>query len=286
MKNPKDFVKLFNLNVPNYQHLDYYLDQLSKTEKFKDIKLFLNLFEEVDSEIEDFYDYKVKKANQIIDFIKSSNTYTELTLDKNIINYPTNKSIHYQEGVIYLSVDIRSGNWQSLKLYDQQNELGETYEQFLSKFDLPKVFIHSKYLRQFIFGNVNPKRQQVVQRSIIQNIIRQFDDEFEIEGVKNDEVIFILNSFKDSKKIINNLDLEKYHYKIFTCHRVENFRIDTHYDEKSNFLRKEMVGCNAHKFYWKLKQYITNEKIDIKDLYFRSEGELAIWNHPDLKISL
>jgi hypothetical protein len=286
MKNQKDFVKLFNLNIPNYQHLEYYLEQLSKTGKFKDIKLFLQLFEEVDSNIDNFYEYKLEKSNQIIDFIKLSNTYTELTLDKNIINLPTHKSIHYQEGSIYLSVDLKSGNWQSLKLYDQQNELGDSYEEFLSRFELPKVFIHSKYLRQFIFGNVNPKRQQIVQRSIIQNIIRQFDAEFEIEGVKNDEVIFILKDFKDSKKVINNIDNEKYHYKIFTCQRVEDFRIDTHYDENGNFLTKEMVGVNAHKFYWKLKQYITGEKIDIRDLYFRSEGELAIWNHPDLKIDI
>ena len=64
----------------------------------------------------------IKNQSQIIDFIKLSNTYTELTLDKNIINLPTHKSIHYQEGSIYLSVDLKSGNWQSLKLYDQQNE--------------------------------------------------------------------------------------------------------------------------------------------------------------------
>lgn len=287
MKNQKDFIKLFNLNIPNPDQFDYYLNQLSKTSKFKDIKYFLDLFEKIDSEIDDFYQYKMDKAKEIIDFIKLSNTYTELTLDKNINDLPTNKSIFYEENKIYISIDLKSANWVSLKLYDQNNELGETYKDFLDKFNVPEVFIYSKYLRQFIFGNVNPKKQQKVQRNILQKeIIRKFDSYFQIEGVKNDEVIFSLNEFKESKRIISDIDLNKYQFKIFTCERVEDFRVDTYYDEDGNFLKKELIGCSGHQFYWKLKQYITKEKIDIRDLYFQNEGKLAIWLHEDLNISI
>jgi hypothetical protein len=287
MKNKKDFIKLFDLNIPHFEHFDYYLDQLSKTDRFKDIKYHLELFEEADSSIDDFYSYKMSKTNEIIEFIKSTNTYTEMTLDKNLTSFPTNKSLQYEEGRIYLSVDLRSANWHSLKLYDQQNELGDSYDDFLKKFDLPKVFTHSKYLRQFIFGNVNPKKQQIIQRNIMQkDVIRKFDSEFEIEGVKNDEVVFILNDFKDSDKIIKNIDDEIFKIRIFKIERVEDFRVFNYYDSEGNFIRKEMIGCSGNQFYWKLKEYITGEKIDIRDLYFKSEGKLAIWNHPDLKISL
>lgn len=287
MKNKKDFIKLFDLNIPNETHFEYYLEQLSKTNRYKDIKYFLQLFEESDPNIEDFYQYKMEKSKEIIDFIKVSNTYTELTLDKNLVDFPVNKTIHYEEDKIYLSLDIKSANWISLKLYDQNNELGDTYEDFLNKFNVPKVLIYSKYLRQFIFGNINPKKQQKVQRNIIQkDIIRKYDTIFDIEGVKNDEVIFSLNSFKDSSKIINEVDLNKYSYKIFTCKRVEDFRIDSHFNENGDLIQKEMVGCSGNQFYWKLKQYITNEKIDIRDLYFKNEGKLAIWLHDDLHVSI
>jgi hypothetical protein len=287
VKNKKDFIKLFNLNIPTQEHFDYYISQLAKTEKFSDINNLIELFEESDKDIEDFYEYKVKKCNEIIDFIKLSNTYTELTLDKNLIDYPINKSVHYEEGKIYLSVDLKSANWISLKSYDQHNELGSTYDEFLSKFDLPKVFTYSKYLRQFIFGNVNPVKQQKVQRNIMQTeIIRKFDSEFSIEGVKNDEVIFSLDKFEDSFKIINNVDANRFRCKLFKIDRVEDFRIFNYYDENGNFIRKDIVGCSGHQFYWKLKEYITGEKIDIRDLYFVSEGKLAIWNHPDLKINV
>jgi hypothetical protein len=286
MKNKKDFIKLFDLNIPHLDHFDYYLDQLSKTDRFKDIKYHLELFEEADSSIDDFYAYKMSKSRDIIEFIKSTNTYTEMTLDKNLTSFPTNKSLQYEEGKIYLSVDLKSANWHSLKLYDQQNELGNSYEDFLKKFDLPKVFTHSKYLRQFIFGNVNPKKQQIIQRNIIQkDVIRKFDSEFEIEGVKNDEVVFILNDFKDSEKIIKNIDHERFKIRIFKIERVEDFRIFNYYDSEGNFIRKEMIGCSGNQFYMKIKEYITGEKINIKDLYFKSEGKLALWSHTELAVA-
>jgi hypothetical protein len=36
----------------------------------------------------------------------------------------------------------------------------------------------------------------------------------------------------------------------------------------------------------KLKEYITGEKIDIRDLYFKSEGKLAIWMVEGLDIKV
>ena len=192
MKDPKSFVKLFDLNVPVIEHLDYYIDQMSKTQKYKDIKHFLSLYQESEMEISDAYEFRKNKSQEIIDFIKGTNAYNELCYDKNLIDYPTTKSIEYVEGVKYLSIDLRSANWVALKHYDPPhiNELGNDYIDFLSKFNLPKVFLHSKYLRQFIFGNVNPKRLIKVQRNLIQEMVRKYQDDLQVEGVRNDEVIF------------------------------------------------------------------------------------------------
>ena len=38
--------------------------------------------------------------------------------------------------------------------------------------------------------------------------------------------------------------------------------------------------------YMKLKEYITGEKIDIRDLYFKNEGKLAIWMVEGLDIKV
>ena len=47
-----------------------------------------------------------------------------------------------------------------------------------------------------------------------------------------------------------------------------------------------MVGCNGNQFFMNLKNHIFEESLDIRDLYFRMDGSLAIWNVDKLKISL
>ena len=288
MKDPKSFVKLFDLNVPVIEHLDYYIDQMSKTQKYKDIKHFLSLYEESEMEISDAYEFRKNKSQEIIEFIKGTNAYNELCYDKNLIDYPTAKSIEYVEEIKYLSIDLRSANWVALKHYDPDhiNELGNDYIDFLSKFNLPKVFLHSKYLRQFIFGNVNPKRLIKVQRHLIQEMVRKYQDKLQVEGVRNDEVIFSFKDFSEIKDIYNQIDHDKYKTKIFTIDRVEDFRIDNLYDIDGNLVHREMMGVDGTLFYIKLKEYITGEELDIRDLYFKSNGRKAIWAIDNLKVKL
>jgi hypothetical protein len=288
MKDPKSFVKLFDLNVPVIEHLDYYIDQMSKTQKYKDIKHFLSLYEESEMEISDAYEFRKNKSQEIIDFIKGTNAYNELCYDKNLIDYPTAKSIEYVEEIKYLSIDLRSANWVALKHYDPDhiNELGNDYIDFLSKFNLPKVFLHSKYLRQFIFGNVNPKRLIKVQRHLIQEMVRKYQDKLQVEGVRNDEVIFSFKDFKEIESIYGEIDHDKYKTKIFTIDRVEDFRIDNLYDIDGNLVHREMMGVDGTLFFIKFKEYITGEELDIRDLYFKSNGRKAIWAIDNLKVKL
>ena len=288
MKDPKSFVKLFDLNVPVIEHLDYYIDQMSKTQKYKDIRHFLSLYEDSEVEIDDAYEFRKNKSQEIIEFIKGTNAYNELCYDKNLIDYPTAKSIEYLEEIKYFSIDLRSANWVALKHYDPNhiNELGSDYIDFLSKFNLPKVFLHSKYLRQFIFGNVNPKRLIKVQRHLIQEMVRKYQDKLQVEGVRNDEVIFSFKDFSEIKDIYNQIDHDKYKTKIFTIERVEDFRIDNLYDVDGNLVHREMMGVDGTLFYIKLKEYITGEELDIRDLYFRSNGRKAIWAIDNLKVKL
>ena len=99
MKNVKDFIKLFDLNVPHQDHFDYYISQLSKTPKFSNIYELLKMFEEADVQIDNFYEYKIQKSQEIINFIKTTNAYTDLCYDNYLADLPTNKSFTYEEGV-------------------------------------------------------------------------------------------------------------------------------------------------------------------------------------------
>ena len=296
IKDIKSFSKMFGLNIPYYEHFDYYVEQLAKTERHKDIKELLLMFTELESELthsllpnsfgaKDMYEFRMSMMKEVSKFLKESHPYMEMTLDKNLLTLPSNRNFTYQEGVKYVSVDMVQTNWNSIKKYDQFNALGETYNDLLDKFDFPEVFRRSKSMRQFIFGNVNPALQQKVERNMMQEIVRQFSDDFDIECVRHDEVIFTFDDYSDLAPFLE-LDSNKWRLKIFTVERKMDSKLNTIYNHNGEELYKELVGVPGNLFYMRLKQHLTGEKLDIRDLYFRIDGKLAIWNTPDLKIEI
>jgi hypothetical protein len=288
MRDIKGFCKLMDLSIPEYTHFDYYIEQLSKTERWKNIYQLVNLYELAESQHSDLYQFRMDKSNEIINFIKSTRAFQELNDDNLISDYPTTKNFVY-ENKKYLSVDIRKANWTILKKYDPDflNELGNSYEDLLDKFNLHEIFHHSKSLRQFIFGNLNPKRQIKAQRVIIEELLNQHKHlNLEVACVKSDEIIWIIEDDNQLQEVLNTLDNNLFKAKIFTVQRVEDFRINSYYDRNWNYLYKEMVGCNGNFFFMNLKKYILDEKLDIRDLYFRVDDRTAIWVIENLNLEL
>lgn len=289
MNDVKGFCKLMDISVPDYEHFDYYIHQLSKTEKWKNIYDLIKLFEDAESKYGDLYEYRFKKANEIIEYLKNTRAYNELIYDNLIPDYPTTKNFEYSSDKKYISIDIKKANWVVLKKYDPEfaPELGNSYEDFISKFDVPEIFNHSKQLRQFIFGNVNPKRQGKAQRVIVQDILNNYSRlGLDIACIKNDEVIYSFDTFEQIQEILNTADRNQFKIKLFSVERIKDFRVHTYLSESGEELYKEMVGCNGNQFFLYLKQFILNEPLDIRDLFFKIDGNIAIWNVDGLKISL
>lgn len=289
MRDIRTFVKLFDLNVPEYEHFDYYIEQYSKLPRWSHLKEMIDIYLDFESKVENPYQYKIDKSNEIIEFLKSTRAYNELNDDNLIPDYPISKNFEYSEGKKYLSIDINSANWTVLKKYDPSflNELGNSYVELLERFDVHPVFFNSKQFRQYIFGNINPKRQIKAQRVIIEELIQSISQysNLQVFCIKSDEVIYQFDDFKEIE-FISNLDTQLFKYKIFTVERIEDFRVNTFYDNLGNSLHKELSGCNGHKYFIYLKKYILNDPLDIRDLYFRIDGDLAIWNIEGLKIEL
>ena len=289
MKDVKGFCKLMDISVPEYEHFDYYINLFSKLEKWKNIKDLIKLYEEAEEKYGDLYEYRLKKSNEIIEYLKNTRAYNELQDDNLLPDLPTTKNFEYSEDKKYISIDINKANWVVLKKYDPEfaPELGDSYEDFISKFDVPEIFNHSKQLRQYIFGNINPKKQGKAQRVVTQSILNKYNHlNLDIACIKNDEVIYSFESFDQVKEILTSVDREIFKIKLFTVKRVQDFRINTFLSESGEELYKEMVGCNGNQFFMNLKNHIFEESLDIRDLYFRMDGSLAIWNVDKLKISL
>lgn len=288
MIDKKGFVKILDLNVPSLEHFDYYINQLSKTERYKDIYELYSLYEEAEFNVDNLFDYRIEITNQLIEHIKSTNAYNEMCYDNTLLNLPTNKICDFEDERLYLSIDIRNANWISLKNYDPEhiNELGLTYEEFLSKFNIPKIFHKSKYLRQFVFSNLNPKKQSLIQRNMIQQVVRQYSDQLNVEFVRTEEAIFSFNDFNEISDILTQIDKNRYKIKIFKSKKVEDFRIESILNSKGEVLSNEIIGVEPSKFFMKFKEYITKESLDVRDLYFRNTSGLAVWVVDNLKLEL
>lgn len=281
---------MFDLNIASFEDFNYYKEQFSRLERWKGMDELVSLFEKAEEEIEDMFEYRMRKIDEIIDYIKGTRAYNDMVDDNLIPDYPTNKNYEYSEGVNYLSIDLKMANWQAMKKYDPSfvNELGEEYSDLLNKFDVPEVFHRSKHFRQYIFGNLNPKRQIKMQRVLVQDIYNALSKyNLKVEFIKNDEIIYSFEKIEDVREIIEGLNGDDFTVRAFTIKRVENFRINQYLCKDSGeILHSEPVGCNGHKFFMYLKKYIFNEPYDIRDLYFRMDGELAIWNTDKLKLEL
>lgn len=289
MKDIKSFCKLFDLNVPSYVDFDYYKNLYARLDRWKNMDELISLYKKAEEQIEDIYKYRLEKTEEIINFIKTTRAFNDLNDDTMIPDLPTNKNFEYSEGVKYLSIDIKMANWESLKKYDPSfvNELGDSYSDLLNKFDVPEVFHRSKQLRQYIFGNLNPKRQIKAQRVMIEDLMNGLSRyNLKVECVKTDEVIYSFENLAEIADILLGFDDDIFKCKVFTVKRIEDFRVNEYIDVKNGIMHSDLVGCNGHKYFINLKKYILKEELDIRDLYFRMDGDLAIWNTEGLKLEL
>ena len=309
MRDVMGFCKMFDLNIPSFEEFEYYKSQFARLERWKDLDRYVALYEQAESEIEDMFAYRMSKIDEIVDFVKESRAYQDLCDENLLPDYPTAKSYEYEEGKIYLSIDLKKANWQAVKWHDPMfiNELGDRYEDMLDKFGLPEVFKHSKHFRQYIFGNLNPKKQMKMQRVILESVISSMAPfGLKQEFAKHDEVCYSIPSVAAAADIVVQTDsglslkpgilpdFSKTKFpeieagvKIFKIEKVEDFRINHYLCPKSgDVLHSEPVGCSGHRFFMALKKYVFGEPYDVRDLYFRIDGQLAMWKIDGLKSSL
>lgn len=179
-KDLKLFTKLFKINIPYYEEYLYYLDLLSKSYYFDDV---LQLFRDFEASVNyckdvlgsDLSSESVKLSKDIERYIKSSEAYS-LMMSKEFPKIPTSYSKidtrkhENTDGFVFISIDIVKANFTSLKLFDPNNLLEDSWESLIrnrSDTEISDLFTKSKTFRQSTFGKLNPKRQQAFQKLIM-----------------------------------------------------------------------------------------------------------------------
>lgn len=225
----KRFAKDFLLPIPvcEPQYFDYYINLFDKVYNSRaKYDMFLDLYNRLGGEDEAFFQYSAKIQNDALDKIKNSPAYSDFINDTRDLftgykwlasSLPKGQVYKaFNDGREFLSIDLKKANYQALKFYTREILKQEpsaddivlgtsTFGEFISKFTDEMYFKEAKKFRQVIFGNMNPKRQQKIQKFIINEILKfvfenSYLDEKDLKDYTSDEVVFDITN-------LNNEDL-------------------------------------------------------------------------------
>jgi len=291
------FVKDWKLpfHVVQEPIFSYMIDEVDQhfNSKYK-LKLLEDVIETLGSE-ESFFSEANKVKNSIIQSIQLTPAYKMLQNDK-LVKYDIEpngikqKDIYTMENVnrTFISLDLVKANFNVMKMYDNSLTLGfETYDDLVSSVTDFDYFKKSKYLRQVIFGNMLPKKQQKLQKWVMRQLIEMLHDDVGVDMVdfvsaSADEVLFAIDP-KDADKFV---DMVKRKLKsndntsdFASWVRVEAFTLKSIGDKK--FFVKEFLdgaiefkGIPSFLFMQVYKRFVNKEVIKMDKMFFH-EGYLA-----------
>lgn len=214
MSNKKNlrFTKDYNLpiNIFNEEMFSYYRDLYkefwpldAEYRMNNEIKLF-------NDNVDEWLAHYAKIRDNIIFGLENSEEYKEFNQsDLSKYDIPNlgvgERSLYNEEseGGIFLSIDLKKANFQALKYVGVLKD--ETYKDFIHRNNGTDYFADSKYLRQVIFGKLNPKRQIKVEKYLIYQIHKLFCQLFvdlklfsyQLYSVNSDEIVYTAHTLID-----------------------------------------------------------------------------------------
>jgi hypothetical protein len=218
----KRFIKDYKLPIQIIQepYFTYFVDLYDKQYNTKSkINLLTDALSKFESEDKFLSNYYVIRDN-IIKTIEATEIYKEfnsVNMDKyNVDNKVVGaKNIFKKTNVdkFFISIDLKKANFQAMKYFSKDLVLGcETYNELISKFTDLEYMKESKYLRQVIFGNINPKRQVKIERYMTEQIYKSLHtilillDKREVKMICNDEIIFEISEHDANEISVKGLE--------------------------------------------------------------------------------
>lgn len=248
---------------------------------------------------QDYFDHYNQVKDNAIDYIKQTEGYQEFnSMDMN--NYSVSSEYrgistkdifkNTNDGKIFISIDMIKANFSSLHYFDSTIFGSANYwEQFLYRFTDNSHILNSKYIRQVILGNCNPKRQITYEKylmSEIIDIIYQHTDLYDkIVFFSNDEIVLDVTE-------LDNPSVREIHYirtlisryapdilsmlkiEMFTLHKIKDASGFYKKVFESDNIRIEFKCVDSH-FLPQVIRKMKGEEIQESDKFFIFEGHLA-----------
>lgn len=245
------------------------------------------------NEQEYFEEYnRVKEA--AMDFIKNSEGYKSfLAEDMNLFSIPSDlnissNSIYHpsNNNRLFITIDMKQANYSALNYYNPSIFDNKSWEYFLRKFTNNDHIIRSKYIRQVILGNCNPKRQITYEKYLMSTFLSQFINynTFDIDKTKivsfgNDditidvtEVLDYYGLHKEIKKLFDLVEfpLEAKLFRLIKIKGTDGYICDPLIQGE----REKIKGVDANMMHFVIRK-LNIQEITEDDLVFVHNSRLA-----------
>lgn len=282
----KRFCKDMNIPIQIYSE-PYFSERIELLDPYYNTKSKLKVFQQTLEKYSDENEY-YKEYNNVkekaISYLKE-NLVNFQAVDINnykLVNQSFSSNNIYKETNIdkkFISIDMVEANFSCIKHFDK-NIFPEinNYKDFIRKFTDEEHFINSKYIRQVIFGNQNPKRQVRYQKYLMDNLLTKLLSEANKENIvsfSNDEIIIEINDGVE-KDILFNV-INEYSRVENIRFTIEEFILKKAYTGYKKVYRDGSVsfkGLNSMDIIYAIREH-NNEPIKENDKVFVYENKLA-----------
>lgn len=276
------------INIFSEPYFEYFMDLYNPNFQTKEkMNTFIKLLDKLNNQ-EEFFQKSESISSSIKSLISSTKTYAKLNAFDMNKDFPLEEQIKQQNiyimpnvGKKLISVDLEKANFNVLKMIGLDEEIKvNSYNDLLSKFTEEEYYFISKKIRQVIFGDLNPSRQQRLQKFVINNLCKKLTTNgCELSSASSDEIIIKNEDMtaKDIKEILKDVPEEFKFFRIeeFSFKKIDegnDFFVKTTLTE--NGLKTEFKNVPGHVFAQVYKKYLGQE-INDYDLLFYHEGFLA-----------
>lgn len=293
----KRFIKDFKLpfQVTQEPMFSYYIKTLDPHfGTVAKLKLLTDVIETLGTE-EDFFSESNTVKSTLINAIQEKSTYNLLQMDKleayDVATGVASRDIYTMENInkTFISLDLKHANFNVFKMFNKELTLGfETYAEMVGSVTDFDYFKQSKHLRQVIFGNMLPKKQQKLQKFVMAKLITMLNEDVGIDmddfvSASTDEVVFAVSK-QDIEPFVAMIERKMADNEVTKVYapwvRVEAFDLlsigDKKFFVKENCLdgAVDFKGIPSFLFLQIYKKYL-NAEPQYLDKVFYHEGYLA-----------
>ncbi len=276
----------------------YFTDRMELYDRFygtlEKWNVFLNELKKYPCEQDYFEEYNRVKDDAILS-IKDTEAYQKFNEDDMNQYSVTHKNLPSKDifkpsndGKSFISIDMRKANFSALHHYDPTIFQGaNSWEEFVRKYTDNQHIINSKYIRQVILGNCNPKRHITYERYLMDIVLSHLiDGSVSIDRVvffSNDEIVLDISDLNESDQKSMALQIENsmkdmpvpLKTEFFTLHQIAGS--GGYYKEilnENGNTEIELKCLNNYELPFVLRTFL-GEEITESDKVFYHEGLLA-----------